>query len=341
MKGADLIKVDKNRMGEGSPRGLASKDLGADEEQPSNNLLISKLTSATHSKEISRGGAPDKQNEESHDLDAQVNHFTNDYKPPSVPRTAEHDDGAQNRRQDGAASPSRTDTAFYEGKASHTESKPKVPPQMAQPQIEKQLSEAPGELLSPKGRIDDDENDKGPLNYQTEAENAGDGYFPQILKYTENAPQESILSRDNYSTSQHPSMISQPHQKAAAPAKGAPNRVRKYYNKNKKPGADSVLSGEVTSPTGIIDPKKKESMEQPKLKNIITQNVARLEKQNPSTKASILSHSLQEDDDRADINARASGLENVTEEEGYHEKSLTSPAHTQWAAKQKSTRSKF
>ena len=32
MKGADLIKVDKNRMGEGSPRGLASKDLGADEE---------------------------------------------------------------------------------------------------------------------------------------------------------------------------------------------------------------------------------------------------------------------------------------------------------------------
>ena len=129
------------------------------------------------------------------------------------------------------------------------------------------------------------------------------------------------MSRDNYSTSQHPSMISQPHQKAAAPAKGAPNRVRKYYNKNKKPGADSVLSGEVTSPTGIIDPKKKESMEQPKLKNIITQNVARLEKQNPSTKASILSHSLQEDDDRADINARASGLENVTEEEGYHEKS--------------------
>ena len=45
-------------------------------------------------------------------------------------------------------------------------------------------------------------------NYHTQTEDAGDGYFPQILKYTENAPQESILSRDNYSTSNHPSMIS-------------------------------------------------------------------------------------------------------------------------------------
>ena len=35
----------------------------------------------------------------------------------------------------------------------------------------------------------------------------GDAYFPQILKYTENAPQESILSRDNYSTSNHPSTM--------------------------------------------------------------------------------------------------------------------------------------
>lgn len=50
-------------------------------------------------------------------------------------------------------------------------------------------------------------DDKG-LNYHTTNEDAGgDAYFPQILKYTENAPQESILSRDNYSTSNQPSTM--------------------------------------------------------------------------------------------------------------------------------------
>ena len=49
--------------------------------------------------------------------------------------------------------------------------------------------------------------------------------------------------------------------------------------------------------------------------------MARLEKQNPSTKASILSHSIQEEDERPELNARASSLEHVTEEDGYGEKS--------------------
>ena len=49
--------------------------------------------------------------------------------------------------------------------------------------------------------------DRG-LNYHTTNEDGGGvAYFPQILKYTENAPQESILSRENYSTSAHPSTI--------------------------------------------------------------------------------------------------------------------------------------
>lgn len=43
--------------------------------------------------------------------------------------------------------------------------------------------------------------------------------------------------------------------------------------------------------------------------------MARVEKQNPSTKASILSHSVQEGDDAEVTNLRASAdLENVTEE---------------------------
>ena len=75
------------------------------------------------------------------------------------------------------------------------------------------------------------------LDYHTAAEDAGENYFPQILKYTENVPQESILSRDNYSTSQPRSLISQPGKgkslqaAPAGPAK-APSRVKKYYNKN-------------------------------------------------------------------------------------------------------------
>ena len=71
--------------------------------------------------------------------------------------------------------------------------------------------------MSEIGAAPDDNNVAGPdikaslmseHNYHTATEDAGGGYFPQILKYTENAPQESILSRDNYSTSNHPSMIS-------------------------------------------------------------------------------------------------------------------------------------
>ena len=47
-------------------------------------------------------------------------------------------------------------------------------------------------------------------------------------------------------------------------------------------------------------------------------NVARLERQNPSTKASILSQSAQGDEDK-ELNARASSLEQVSEEDGQGE----------------------
>jgi len=57
-------------------------------------------------------------------------------------------------------------------------------------------------VVSPKNQLVSEHN------YHTTTEDGGDAFFPQILKYTENAPQESILSRDNYSTSNHPSMIS-------------------------------------------------------------------------------------------------------------------------------------
>ena len=87
---------------------------------------------------------------------------------------------------------------------------------------------------SPQGEISGAARED--LNYHTTAEDAGDNYFPQILKYTENAPQESILSRDNYSTSQPPSAISQPHggrQKAPAPGPSGKGgaKVKKYFNK--------------------------------------------------------------------------------------------------------------
>ncbi len=53
----------------------------------------------------------------------------------------------------------------------------------------------------------------------------------------------------------------------------------------------------------------------------MNQNVARVERQNPtSTKASILSHSVQEDDERHEINQRSS-LEHVEEESGQVSKS--------------------
>ena len=97
---------------------------------------------------------------------------------------------------------------------------------------DKQFSETPNDLTSPKG-IPSGEDP----NYHTAAEDAGENYFPQILKYTENVPQESILSRDNYSTSNQRSLISQPRKGKSpnatptGPAK-APSRVKKYYNKN-------------------------------------------------------------------------------------------------------------
>ena len=69
-------------------------------------------------------------------------------------------------------SPSRTDTAFYDGKLAHTEAKPKV--KQNSPMADKQLSETPAEAKSPRGDIEAG-ND---LNYHTTAEDAGDGYFP-------------------------------------------------------------------------------------------------------------------------------------------------------------------
>ncbi len=130
--------------------------------------------------------------------------------------------------------------------------------------------------MSPKGPMQGNPNDD--LNYHTTAEDAGDGYFPQILKYTENAPQESILSRDNYSTSQHPSMISQPRAKKSveqkagdlshvAPSQTSNSRVRKYFNKNKNRATDSNLSGAV--PQGNPD-QLAESGDQARLKNVMT-----------------------------------------------------------------------
>lgn len=76
-------------------------------------------------------------------------------------------------------SPARTETHFYnEGK------KPKG---QATPPLntldDKQLSEVPNDLTSPKAIPSGDDP-----NYHTAAEDAGENYFPQILKYTENVP---------------------------------------------------------------------------------------------------------------------------------------------------------
>lgn len=46
----------------------------------------------------------------------------------------------------------------------------------------------------------------------------------------------------------------------------------------------------------------------------MNENVARLEKQNPSAIASVLSHSVQGEDDKVEFNQRASSLEHVSEE---------------------------
>lgn len=46
----------------------------------------------------------------------------------------------------------------------------------------------------------------------------------------------------------------------------------------------------------------------------MNENVARLERQNPSAKASVMSHSIQGDDKDLEFNQRASSLEHVSEE---------------------------
>lgn len=126
--------------------------------------------------------------------------------PEEVKTSAEPEPkGTADRESKKQASPSRTDTEFFEGKKPNTERKPQA---VGTASIgDKQLSEDAQSKTSPKGAPTEN------LNYHTTAEDAGEAYFPQILKYTENAPQESILSRDNYSTSNHPSMISQPPRK--------------------------------------------------------------------------------------------------------------------------------
>jgi len=60
--------------------------------------------------------------------------------------------------------------------------------------------------------------------------------------------------------------------------------------------------------------------------SIVNQNVARVEKQNPSiSKASVLSHSVQQEEE-TDMNQRASsGLGHVTEEEGGRSANVISP----------------
>jgi hypothetical protein len=48
----------------------------------------------------------------------------------------------------------------------------------------------------------------------------------------------------------------------------------------------------------------------------MSKNVARLEEQNPGPVTSILSNSIQEEDERTELNQRALSLEHVSEEDG-------------------------
>ena len=53
----------------------------------------------------------------------------------------------------------------------------------------------------------------------------GDAIFPQIMRYTETGPQESILSRDHYSTSNHASMVSRKDRNKAQAMRAETNSV--------------------------------------------------------------------------------------------------------------------
>ena len=71
------------------------------------------------------------------------------------------------------------------------------------PNDQKMGASGRNELVSEKSNQNDDLED--------------DAYFPQILNYQENVPQDSLLSRDNYSTSnQQPSLINHPQKKPSS-----------------------------------------------------------------------------------------------------------------------------
>lgn len=142
------------------------------------------------------------------------------------------------------------------------------------------------------------------------------------MRYKENAPVESILSRDNYSTSAHPSMLNDPPKTVKASATDedqmgnqptSHSRVKKYFNKtggskNPTTGRESEVSGTGVPAAAVKKPR-----------DIMNQNAVRQDAQYASAKAgSILSNSANGDgdEDKTDVNERTSSLEQGTEGEG-------------------------